>query len=415
MLNRRDFIKLTGAVSLLPAASRVASAFPAARMASGDKRFFVMVRVYGGMDATLGLDAWQTPEAAPPDPKDLFIEYKDADLVNAGLPIKLGPACKALEEHAGSFAVVNGVFLSQVDNGHMASLSYLSAGSTSGLAPALPVEIARASEEGDLGVLTNSALSMGNRSALSSTLNDLRDLPNKSDVSGLLEKTSADRPTAFFEAVKRVLSSRPALQTFVSNLKSFGEGDQVLDEQVIASAFMSEVAYGAQLDIMKYPLDTHGQHPGTHLQNQALAWADIAKMFSTFKNVPYGGKTLFDATTFMVMTEFSRTPALNSANGKDHNPLTNSVLLAGNGVRGGTVVGASRLVTGAESADGVPYHIAYPIDYASGEVQRERTPVAKMIFPENVAMTVAQMMRVDLTHFRSVPPDTRPLQNLFAN
>jgi hypothetical protein len=50
---------------------------------------------------------------------------------------------------------------------------------------------------------------------------------------------------------------------------------------------------------------------------------------------------LLDDTLVVVMGEFGRTPKLNSVAGRDHWPRVFSVLLAGGGVRGGQVVGAS--------------------------------------------------------------------------
>jgi len=410
MLNRRNFIKVTGALTLLPIAGRLASAVPLLR---GNQKFFVMIRVFGGMDVTLGLDPWL--DATLPDEKDMFVEYKQSELIQAAPEMKLGPAAKALVPFADRFSIVNGLFMSQVDNGHGASMNYVSAGTTAGSAPALPVEISRGTQEGDFGILTNTALTMGNRAALSSSLLDLKDLPNQTDVSGLLDQTKASQPTPFFEAIKRVLSSRPALQTFINNMQSFGPLEQLSEAGVMAAAFMSEVAFTAQFDLTKYNLDSHAGHPGAHLTQQTAVWTEVADIFKTFAGIPYGGTSLFDHTTFMVVSEFARTPALNSAKGKDHNPLTNSVLLAGRGIVGGKVIGASRLVTTAQSAIGAPYHIAYPIDYSTFEVQRQRTPNARMIFPENIAQTVAEIMEVDFTHFRSIPAGTLPLKALMRS
>jgi uncharacterized protein (DUF1501 family) len=46
----------------------------------------------------------------------------------------------------------------------------------------------------------------------------------------------------------------------------------------------------------------------------------------------------------VVISEFARTPALNGARGKDHNPMTNSVLFAGHGIQKGKTVRASLLI-----------------------------------------------------------------------
>jgi uncharacterized protein (DUF1501 family) len=50
---------------------------------------------------------------------------------------------------------------------------------------------------------------------------------------------------------------------------------------------------------------------------------------------------LLDSTLVLAMGEFGRTPKLNGRNGRDHWPGVWSVLLAGGGVRGGQVFGAS--------------------------------------------------------------------------
>jgi hypothetical protein len=50
---------------------------------------------------------------------------------------------------------------------------------------------------------------------------------------------------------------------------------------------------------------------------------------------------LLDETLVVVMGEFGRTPKMNTAGGRDHWPRVFSVALAGGGVRGGQVLGAS--------------------------------------------------------------------------
>lgn len=50
---------------------------------------------------------------------------------------------------------------------------------------------------------------------------------------------------------------------------------------------------------------------------------------------------LFESTLVVVMGEFGRTPKLNAAGGRDHWPRVFSVALAGGGIEGGQVIGAS--------------------------------------------------------------------------
>lgn len=50
---------------------------------------------------------------------------------------------------------------------------------------------------------------------------------------------------------------------------------------------------------------------------------------------------LLDSTLVVLMGEFGRTPKLNAIGGRDHWPRAGSVLMAGGGVRGGQVIGAT--------------------------------------------------------------------------
>lgn len=59
---------------------------------------------------------------------------------------------------------------------------------------------------------------------------------------------------------------------------------------------------------------------------------------------------LFDETLVVVMGEFGRTPKLNTSGGRDHWPRVFSVALAGGGIPGGQVIGASDAV-GESPAD----------------------------------------------------------------
>src|SRR5919198_1849061 len=53
------------------------------------------------------------------------------------------------------------------------------------------------------------------------------------------------------------------------------------------------------------------------------------------------GRGLLDETLVVMMSDFGRTPRVNAAAGRDHWTFCYSVVLAGAGIRGGTVCGAS--------------------------------------------------------------------------
>jgi hypothetical protein len=60
---------------------------------------------------------------------------------------------------------------------------------------------------------------------------------------------------------------------------------------------------------------------------------------------------LFDQTLVVMMGEFGRTPKINAAAGRDHWGSCQSVLLAGGGIRGGQVIGASDRIGAFPSTD----------------------------------------------------------------
>ena len=93
--------------------------------------------------------------------------------------------------------------------------------------------------------------------------------------------------------------------------------------------------------------DTHADNFNT-LKNKRLPAFDVglSALFTTLAE-----KGLLDSTIVMVTGEFGRTPKINQRGGRDHWPRAMFVLMAGGGVRGGQVIGASD-EKGAGPADG---------------------------------------------------------------
>jgi uncharacterized protein (DUF1501 family) len=62
---------------------------------------------------------------------------------------------------------------------------------------------------------------------------------------------------------------------------------------------------------------------------------------------------LLESTLVVALAEFGRTPRINKAGGRDHWPDCYSIVLAGGGVKGGSVHGASDKVGAYPAADPV--------------------------------------------------------------
>ncbi len=102
--------------------------------------------------------------------------------------------------------------------------------------------------------------------------------------------------------------------------------------------------------------DTHTNN-FTQLKDGKLATLDagLAALFNTL-----GERGLLESTTVFVTGEFGRTPKINPRAGRDHWPRAMFMLMAGGGMNGGQVIGASD-----ETAWGPPQKAITPDDVAA--------------------------------------------------
>ncbi len=88
-------------------------------------------------------------------------------------------------------------------------------------------------------------------------------------------------------------------------------------------------------------LDTHFGTQLTHAQNQRTGWNALADLVTDLKQSPHpSGGSFMEHTTILIFSEFSRTPLINAAGGRDHH-ITNSCMLLGKGIKHNTVFGKS--------------------------------------------------------------------------
>jgi hypothetical protein len=82
--------------------------------------------------------------------------------------------------------------------------------------------------------------------------------------------------------------------------------------------------------------DTHGANDAKHLRNGEQIDKPIAGLIMDLK-----ARGLLDSTLIIWGGEFGRTPTSEGSDGRDHSPYGYSVWMAGGGVKGGTVFGAT--------------------------------------------------------------------------
>ena len=424
-MNRRDFLQILSSVA---ASSALPASFFIPRLASAagstfdpdSARYFVLVRMAGGWDVTLGLDP--KTHAATDTQDDMFLEYAPDKIIDAaGVP--LAPAAAALLPFKGQFSVINGLITASRDNGHDANLNYVSTGNGEGKAPSLTVELANSAASGPLGVVFSGSTNSLDRQVMISSIGSVESLAESLKLTDFQNYiANSGTKDDYYQGQQALLKSAGQLDDLIARLGKVpprGTSSAEHDAQILAVTFASGNSLQGQIDIQGLNLDTHSSHEGAHLREQSKGWSDVAAIFNVFRATPIGtrGQSLFDRTVFMVISEFGRTPSLNTAKGKDHNPLTNSVLLAGGLVKGGQVIGQSHLITKAKSITGASIHTALPIDFTSLKVAQTRKEAEagafQYITPEPLVASIAQAMQVDWKRFNSVPANTPTLPNLF--
>ncbi len=109
--------------------------------------------------------------------------------------------------------------------------------------------------------------------------------------------------------------------------------------------------------------DTHGNHLEA-ARNDLLPPTDAA-FSSLIEDLDARG--LLDETLVLMMGEFGRTPRFNDAGGRDHWPHCFSVVMAGGGIQGGRVHGASDRIAAYPSLDPVtPEDLIATLHHALG-------------------------------------------------
>jgi uncharacterized protein (DUF1501 family) len=128
----------------------------------------------------------------------------------------------------------------------------------------------------------------------------------------------------------------------------------------------------------------------THATNLRAGFDALASLISYLQNAPDPqGGSVWQRTTLLVFSEFARTPLVNSRGGRDHH-LASSCILAGPGIRGNIVVGAT-----SDAA-----MVARLVDLSSGAPDDGGQPIR----PADVHATVLHSMGLSYDHLANQSP-----------
>lgn len=139
-------------------------------------------------------------------------------------------------------------------------------------------------------------------------------------------------------------------------------------------------------------LDDHFDIYSQQAPAQRDGFDALGRLIAYLKANPAPGtpKNLWECTTMMVFSEFSRTPLINARNGRDHH-LVSSCLLSGPGLRGNTVFGAS-------SDQGMG---AQKWDFTTGALDPNQ---GSLIRPCDVHATLLSSMGLSYSHLSNQSP-----------
>ena len=221
-------------------------------------------------------------------------------------------------------------------------------------------------------------------------LDDLFEVVEPEFVRGRMKQLDEKR-TLHQNSIRRALRMMSSEQ-----LKAFNVSDEpssVLDafgDTPFGRGCLAAVRLvGAGVRCVEVTLGGWDSHVNNHsAQHEQLAILDPA-LSSLIKELKQRG--LFDDTLVLCGGEFGRTPAINSAGGRDHWPHGFSVVLAGGAIRGGAVVGETPDRAPSENRDAWERYAA------------DRRPV------EDVHATIYQALAIDYEE-ELITPVGRPMR-----
>ena len=124
------------------------------------------------------------------------------------------------------------------------------------------------------------------------------------------------------------------LESNVESVRSYGTECLLARRLVEQGVRFIELTIGKQAGVDRW--DQHNNLQDGHTKNALAIDQPIAGLIKDLKC-----RGLLESTLLVFTSEFGRTPFAQGKNGRDHNPQGFSMWLAGGGIKGGTVYGAT--------------------------------------------------------------------------
>jgi len=441
-LNRRQFLKWgavagTGAI-FFP--SMMGKAFAKSLIAPNeDPHFFLMIT----MPDASGLDNSYLFDARPTEmtKNGVIQNYRKTGeatpwLGSNGVSTLATDIVKPLLPFKSDFSVVNGTLMDIGFDGHEQNINYLFTGDPFGGENFIPVLNHTSQKPKELDAILRGRFAVNQKngsqtvplspSGAKNLVAALKRIPPLDSQSRLYQylmyrfSANAAGTGGFSSAsdmMKNSFGSTNHLASMMAQINSDGADTNEGFIKLVGQVFRTGAAKSGILVLDQFGFDTHDS-AGAAKQPDMFAKLveSLASVFSSLKSLPYDStRSLLDVTTVMFCSEFSRTLRQSSRpiddTGTDHNPLNNSIILGGKGIRGGQVIGSSDYAISTEKLS--PAHLILdknklkamgrPFDFDRG-ISRTDLPAeykaADYLGIGSVVNTIQSSFGVDRSHWR---------------
>jgi len=387
-INRRAAVRLgfntlgaAGVAAMLPS-MRSRGGLALAETSRADDHFLLQVMIPGGLDATSLFDARPLAMTAAGLQTNHFGAEPTTWTGTNGESCLATSAGQSLHNIRNDFSILNGVLMATTFDGHDQNTNYFVTGNPFGgeyFLPHLNNDVPNARpmpldyiDTGFFGMasITNSSASapLNSFSArnLAQRLTAVAPIPESSPVMNFIRArymanaNGGGKFSAASAELNRASRKAPELAVQLQGLEiDTSEEDRVRQSMNLAmQVFAARASRGALIQFFpgnNVQVDAHD--PVSNARQPELA-NEVARaiqtVFAMLRETPFDAtRSMLDVTTVLIGTEFSRTMRqlglAIDASGTDHNPLTNTILIGGKGIRGGMVLGASDYATPEET------------------------------------------------------------------
>jgi hypothetical protein len=434
---RREFLAKTSALAAGSSMFSVFGGLNAEAQEAREPHFFLQLNVFGGFDQSYLFDS-RPLSMVSAGKKALYLEQEPTEWIGVNDQKTLvTEAASVLRNYHADLTILNGVVMAAQFDGHEQNANFLTTGNPFGGSYFVP-HLNHGPDQTLLDFVStgffmpfqanNTQNGVPLNSFSLSTLRSRIEQGANSDqaqihefVRGRMSKIGEGNGKLSLGA-RQMLSGHSRMTRLTDAVRSMKitESEDPLEQslQVVAQSFISGLTRSA-FSVLDISVDGQGITADTHAATDAkksLAMAaqiaeSLAKIIKFLKETPYDAqRSLFDLTTVMFSSEFGRTMRQKGApienSGTDHNPLTNTIILAGKGIRGGRVIGASDFRSESEQLSGAHQQLdpdqikqmGLPFDHATGRVRDDRPSAysaSDYLSMPNIANSLMDMFAVD--------------------